>query len=87
VTDAASDVDHERRPIEDRAITDGSELELVDSDWTTSDEAMQVLRDEGVEAWQEWCRAHAPGAEESATEEAEASPKGLSGRAGSTTKP
>lgn len=31
-----------------------------DGDWTTSDEAMAVLREQGVEAWQAWCEEHRP---------------------------
>lgn len=31
-----------------------------DGDFTTSDEAMTVLREQGVEAWQAWCAEHQP---------------------------
>lgn len=33
---------------------------VSDGDYTTSDEAMKVLREQGVEAWREWCKQHRP---------------------------
>ncbi len=56
----------ERQPVGDRAFNDPDPVTVTDGDVSTSDEAMAVLHEQGVEAWQKWCADHASDDEETA---------------------
>lgn len=44
----------------DRVFRDDTPMRSEPSDWTTSTEAVAVLKRDGVEAWRAWCADHAP---------------------------
>lgn len=50
----------EQSTFDDRVSRDPAPVTVSDGDVSTSDEAMKVLREEGVEAWQAWCQEHQP---------------------------
>lgn len=49
----------DRQPLESRVYDDQETVQVADGDLSTSDEAMRVLREQGVDAWREWVKQHA----------------------------